>query len=147
MDTRSTPCLQPPRLLPLSHTAGLPRNGRPRGRCSLARLCTQGPRRGPALSRRQDRRGQRWRWEDRSFQGHPVRPQPRGDVPRRGRTSHWLLPPSAAGGSSGRMGLREGGRLAWQGAAMLRHTGKGAARRGLGEPGSCATATEQAGMS
>lgn len=68
----------------------------------------------------------------------------RGDVPCRGHTSHWLLPPSTAGGSSRRRGLwRE---AAWQRAAMLWHVGKGAARRGLGEPESCTTATEQAGM-
>lgn len=32
-------------------------------------------------SRGQDRRGQRWRWEERSFQEPPVRPQPGGMSP------------------------------------------------------------------
>jgi len=62
-----------------------------------------------------------------------------GDDPHGGHTSHWLLSPSSDGGSSD--GAAGGGRLAWQGAAILRHAGKGAARRGLEEPETCSPAS------
>lgn len=91
----------------------LPRNGCPRGRRSLARLCTQGRRRGPVSSRGQDRRGQRWRWEERSFQEHPVRPQPGAmslaeATPVTGFCPHPLLVGAAGGGGCGGRQLGKG---------------------------------------